>query len=100
MRNPDAVCLSLLEDFLKRMDNHGVKVLLCGVRQDIFKVLEKTGLTTRLGPNRIYTESDAAWSSTLAAVRDAHNMLGDDLCSHCPVAKEKTSDADKWHYII
>ncbi len=100
VRNPDAVCLSLLEDFLKRMDNHGVNVLLCGVRQDIFKVLEKTGLTARLGPNRIYTESDAAWSSTLAAVRDAHNMLGDDLCSHCPVAKEKTSDVDKWHYII
>ena len=100
VRNPDAVCLSLIEDFLERMDNHGITVLLCGIRQDMFKVFEKIGLTTRLGPNRIYTESDAAWSSTLAAVRDAHSMLGDDLCSHCPVARSKTSDDSKWHYII
>ena len=100
VRNPDAVCLSLIEDFLERMDNHGITVLLCGIRQDMFKVFEKIGLTTRLGPNRIYTESDAAWSSTLAAVRDAHSMLGEDLCSHCPVARSKTSDDSKWHYII
>lgn len=100
VRNPDAVCLSLLEDFLERMDKLGITVLLCGIRQDMFKVFEKIGLTTRLGPNRIYTESDAAWSSTLAAVRDAHNMLGEDLCSHCPVATKKTSDDSKWHYII
>ena len=100
VRNPDAVCLSLIEDFLERMDSHGITVLLCGIRQDMFKVFEKIGLTTRLGPNRIYTESDAAWSSTLAAVRDAHSMLGDDLCSHCPVARSKTSDDSKWHYII
>ncbi|MCC7201474.1 MAG: SulP family inorganic anion transporter [Nitrospirae bacterium] len=100
VRNPDAVCLSLLEDFLKRMENNGVIVLLCGVRQDMYRVLDNIGLVKRLGPNRIYTESDAVWSSTLAAVRDAHNMLGDDLCSHCPVAKRKASDAEKWHYII
>ena len=100
VRNPDAVCLSLIEDFLERMDNHGITVLLCGIRQDMFKVFEKIGLTTRLGPNRIYTESDAAWSSTLAAVRDAHAMLGEDLCSNCPVARNKTSDVNKWHYII
>lgn len=100
VRNPDAVCLSLLEDFLKRMENSGVTILLCGVRQDMYRVLDNIGLVRRLGPNRIYTESDAVWSSTLAAVRDAHNMLGDDLCSHCPVAKNRTSDAEKWHYII
>ncbi|MCC6544733.1 MAG: SulP family inorganic anion transporter [Nitrospirae bacterium] len=100
VRNPDAVCLSLLEDFLERMEHNGITVLLCGIRQDMFKVFENIGLTTRLGPNRIYTESDAAWSSTLAAVRDAHNMLGGDLCSHCPVATKKASDDNKWHYII
>ncbi len=100
VRNPDAVCLSLLEDFLKRMENNGVTVLLCGVRQDMYRILDNVGLVKRLGTDRIYTESDAAWSSTLAAVRDAHNMLGEDLCSHCPVAKSKASDNDKWHYII
>lgn len=100
VRNPDAVCLSLLEEFLKRMDSHGITVLLCGIRPDMVRVFDKIGLTVRLGPNRIYTESDSAWSSTLAAVRDAHSLLGDDLCSHCPVAKNKAKDDNKWHYII
>ncbi|MEK6561140.1 MAG: SulP family inorganic anion transporter, partial [Nitrospirota bacterium] len=69
VRNPDAVCLGLLEDFLKRMESNGVRVMLCGVRHDMLKTLSNVGLTTLLGKDNIYPEGGAAWSSTLSAVR-------------------------------
>src|SRR5262249_43017857 len=38
VRNPDAVCLGLLDDFLGRMEARRVTVLLCGVRAELDKV--------------------------------------------------------------
>ena len=100
VRNPDAVCLGLLEDFLKRMKSHGVRVLLCGVRHDLFRTLSNVGLTAWLGKDNIYPESNAAWSSTQSAVRAAHSMLGNDLCPHCPTRQNNPKEADNWHYMI
>ncbi len=100
VRNPDAVCLGLLEDFLKRMESNGVRVMLCGVRRDMLKTLSNVGLTALLGKDNIYPEGGAAWSSTLSAVRAAHSMLGNDLCPHCPTRHNNSKEADNWHYII
>ena len=100
VRNPDAVCLDLLENFLKRMEKNGITVFLCGVRQDMFKVLSNIGLLSWFGPDRIFIESAATWSSTLSAVRAAHAMLGNDLCPHCPPAGDTPDESDKWHYMI
>lgn len=100
VRNPDAVCLTLLDNFLKRMEQRNITVFLCGVRQEMFRVLSNTGIASWLGPDRIYIESSATWSSTLSAVRAAHARLGNDLCPHCPAASDTSGEADNWHYMI
>jgi SulP family sulfate permease len=48
-RNPDAVCLHLLGDFLDRVRGRNVDVILCGVRAELMETLERTGLAARIG---------------------------------------------------
>lgn len=80
-RNPDATCLAILDQFLNRMADHKVTVLLGGVT----KVLRRTGLTARFSPaDRIFKEEGAAESSTMEAVRHAYEILGADVCAICP----------------
>jgi SulP family sulfate permease len=83
VRNADAVCLALLDQFLRDMEQKNIRVFLCGVRADLARVLQSSGLETRLGKERIYREQVGS-SSTLDAVRQAYEFLGDDLCSTCP----------------
>jgi SulP family sulfate permease len=100
-RNPDAVCLNVIEQFLKRMAARGVTVLFCGVRHDMAKILRNTGLEERLGKNRIFRESADTWSSTLDAVRAAYDILGGDLCTTCPRRQERQQHATgDWYYMI
>ena len=83
-RNPDAVCLGLLDHFLKTMEARHVTVLLCGIRPDVAKTLRTIDLENRLGPQRIFHEASAVWSSTLDAVRHAYDLLQGDFCPSCP----------------
>jgi SulP family sulfate permease len=100
VRNPDAVCLGLLDDFLKRMEARGVTVLLCGVRRDVGKVLQTTGLAARLGPGRVFHEQVGPESSTLDAVRHAYDLLASDVCSNCPRRGEAPAGKEHWYYMI
>jgi hypothetical protein len=75
VRNPDAVCLGILEAFLSRLEARGVTVLLCAVRPDLAKVLRSTGLEARLA-GRLFLEVPGPSSSTLEAVRHAYTLLG------------------------
>jgi SulP family sulfate permease len=86
VRNPDAVCIQLLDSFLRKMAERNVPVLLCGVRPEMARVMRKTGLTQHLGIHRIFPEDEkaGAYSSTLAAVRHAYDLLAGDLCTFCP----------------
>ncbi len=90
VRNPDAVCLELLDRFLEKMAEKRVTVLLCGVRPDLAKVLRSSGLEPRLdelrlGAHRVFHETtDVDFSSTLEAVRHAYDLLAGDLCAVCP----------------
>ncbi len=84
VRNPDAVCVELLERFLDRMSEQKIPVLVCGVRRDVSRVLRTSGLDAKLGKDRIFLEKPSAFSSTLDAVRAAYDLLGDDLCATCP----------------
>jgi SulP family sulfate permease len=100
VRNPDAVCLQLLDDFLKRLKARQITVLLCGVRRDLSKVFHSTGLEARLGPERIFRETSATWSSTLEAIRHAYDLLGPDVCATCPRRNESTNGKESWYYMI
>src|SRR5262249_34719477 len=67
VRNPDGVCLGLLDQFVKQMQARQVTVLLCGVRRDLARTLRTTGLEATLRPEHIFHEMPSVWSSTLEA---------------------------------
>jgi len=82
-RNPDAVGLTLLEDFLHRVKARDVHVLLCGVRADFAEKLERTGITEHLG-ERLFLEQPVRQTSTLLAIRHAYELIGQHTCATCP----------------
>jgi sulfate permease, SulP family len=99
-RNPDAVCLGVLEQFIDRMHRAGLSVLICGVRPDFMQIIESSDLMGRLGRDRffVFQETGAIWTSTLEAVRFAYEIVGNDLCETCPRRGADTSDG--WYYMI
>ena len=97
-RNADGVCLALLDEFFKRMQNRDIHVLLCGVRDDLAGALHATGLEARLGAQHIFRERPTVGSSTLDAVRAAYEHLGGDFCPTCPRRNE--SKQPDWYYMI
>jgi SulP family sulfate permease len=99
-RNVDGVCLDVLEDFIDRMEGRGITVILCGVRAEFVKVLQNVGLEQRLGPERIFREQSAVWSSTLQAVERAYEMLGPDRCETCPLQNGGPASTRNWSYMI
>lgn len=101
-RNPDAVCMSVLERFNERMHDANIAVLMCGVRPDLTKVINSSGLLGRLGAGRIFMfeETGKFWSSTLEAMRFAYELVGNDLCDHCPRHAESLNQKNGWYYLI
>lgn len=101
-RNPDAVCMSVLERFNERMHEANIAVLMCGVRPDLTKVINSSGLLGRLGAGRIFMfeETGKFWSSTLEAMRFAYELVGNDLCDHCPRHAESLNQKNGWYYLI
>jgi SulP family sulfate permease len=100
VRNPDAVCLTHLETFIKSLEQRGIIVLLCGVRRDLAKALQNTGLKAHLGAQRVFLEAPSVWSSTLEAVRYAYDLVGSDYCSTCPRRNDNEDSKESWYYMI
>jgi SulP family sulfate permease len=99
-RNPDMVCMELLERFLRDMHARGVTVLLCGVREDFAAVLHRLDFSRWLPRDCVFHEDGGLYSSTLRAVRRAYELLGDDLCATCPRRREREPDRGEWYYMI
>lgn len=99
-RNIDGVCLDTLEAFDKKMTALGVTVLYCGVRPDVLQVMKNAGFDTHLGPERIFPEGEALWSSTLQAVDRAYQIVGKDRCETCPLRASDPAEARSWNYMI
>jgi sulfate permease, SulP family len=101
-RNPDAVCLAVLERFFERMQAAHVSVLICGLRPDFMKIIDSSDLMGRLGRDRVFVfqETGAIWTSTLEAVRFAYAIVGSDVCETCPRRGESLTEKDGWYYMI
>jgi SulP family sulfate permease len=99
VRNPDAVCLSLLEKYLERLESRKVTVLLCGVRRDLARVLRSSGIEAKWGAGRIFLEVPGPSSSTLEAVRRAYDLLEGDVCPTCP-RRDEAAPREGWYYMI
>jgi SulP family sulfate permease len=100
IRNPDAVCLAILEQLIREMQSRRVTVLLCGVRPDLFQVLRNAGVEALLGNRRVFLEGPATMSSTLDAVRHAYDLLEGDWCVNCPKRQNDGTGQDAWYYVI
>jgi SulP family sulfate permease len=83
VRNPDAVCMRLLEDFIQRTHARGVHVVMCGVRFKLVDVMESTGLAEKLGREHLFLEQPVRQTSTMLAIRHAYELVPD-LCPTCP----------------
>lgn len=99
-RNPDMVCLEILQRFFEDMQRHKVTVLLCGVRPDFAQALRNVDYHHALSDDCLFLEEQAADSSTLRAVRRAYELLGRDLCPTCPRRGEAEEHKADWYYMI
>jgi SulP family sulfate permease len=101
-RNADAVCARILDQFIARMHQQNVDVLLCGIRPDLMKVIHSSGLLRQLGRDRVFVfeETEAVWSSTLDAVRFAYELIGNDVCPICPKHSPSLSERQGWYFMI
>jgi len=84
VRSPDAVCMHLFDEHLMRIEASGVHVILVGVRADLADALERTGLTDRLHPERIFHEQPIRHTSTQKGVQYAYGFMGEP-CEACPL---------------
>jgi len=84
LRNPDAVCLELLERALEDAARDGLTVLLAGVRDDLLGGMRRLRFERWLPMDRVFVEDDDEDSATLKAVRRAYELLGEaNGCPHC-----------------
>jgi len=81
-RNPDAVALAELDQWMERLEARGIRVILCGVQAGMLNVMAKAGLTERLGADRLFPEERIRQTSTMRAVEAAYHLLGD-RCETC-----------------
>ncbi|MCE9554452.1 MAG: sodium-independent anion transporter, partial [Planctomycetes bacterium] len=102
VRNPDAVCLEILDRFVIRMREAKVAVVMCGVRPDLMQVLRTSGIVEHVGAEHmfVFQETGTVWSSTLGAIRFAFEMIGPDTCGHCPRCRQRPGEAREWSYAI
>ena len=99
-RNPDAVCMHLLKEFIDRVEPRGIAICLSGVRDGFYTTLEKVGIVDRLGADRVFREVPQLWTSTATAIDWAYAQLGDDLCEACPRRDLPRGEDGRWHFAI
>jgi SulP family sulfate permease len=75
LRNPDAVGMREIDQFMRDMKEAGVRVILAGVRADLLGGLRKAGTLDGLEPDQVFSERQAKGSSTLEAVAAAYQYL-------------------------
>ena len=98
-RNPDSVCMQILEQFIRRMNAQGVTVMLSGVDQEILGVLANVGILELIGASNVFREESEIWASTIQALKAAYDLLGSQRCKHCPNHPGQL-DASDWSYMI
>ena len=86
-RNPDAVGMSLLENFVDRLQARGVHVILCGVQKAMLSCMQKCGLAEKLDPAHVFLEQPVKQTSTVLAIRYAYDLLTD----FCATARAATA---------
>jgi SulP family sulfate permease len=98
--NPDAVCIHVMEAFVRRMKDRSVTVMFSGVHASMARTMQNVGLDQVVGAENIFREETEVWASTFTAMKKAYATIGLSRCQHCPnreIAKEERND---WSYMI
>ena len=82
-RAPDAVGLTALEGAVTRIQTRGVRVIMCGVRREMFEAMERGGLIQKQEREDIFLETAVRQTSTQQAIARAYAVL-DERCERCP----------------
>jgi SulP family sulfate permease len=100
-RNPDMVCMKLFEQFLRDMNDRGVIVLLCGVREDFAEAMANLRFQDLLPPERVLLEDKAAsGSSSVEAVRRAYELVGSHTCANGHHRNDLEAKTEPLYYMI
>ena len=93
LRNPDAVGMREISQFVHEMKEMGVHVILAGVRADLLAGLRKAGALDGLDADQVFPERQAKGSSTMEAVAAAFAHLAKlaSLQAKTPVAQPELS---------
>lgn len=93
-RAPDAVGLAALEGAVTRIQGRGVRVIMCGVRKEMFDAMDRGGLIQKHERDDIFLETAVRQTSTQQAIARAYAVL-DERCPACP-----RSENPKVHYVV
>lgn len=99
VRNPDAVGMHMLHEHLEVMHARGIKVILVGVRQELYGVFERAGIVDRLGADHIFLEQPVRQTSTQKGMAYAYEFL-DEVCRACPRETHHTSGPKDFRYRV
>jgi SulP family sulfate permease len=99
VRHPDVVCIERIEHFLREEAEHGVTVLLAGVRPDTLGLAKNVGFQRWFPAEHIFPEEDEQYSATLKAVRYAHHQLAA-LNYDVPLEVVERADDPGLYYLV
>jgi SulP family sulfate permease len=71
LRNPDAVGMRDIDNFVRRMKSAGIRVILAGVRADLLEGLRAAGALGHLDEDQVFPERPARGSSAMEAIAAA-----------------------------
>ena len=100
VNNPDAVCMDVLERFIKKMHERKVVVMISGIREAMAQTIKNVGIAQLVGQENVFREESEIWASTVTAMKKGYSLLGESHCDHCPnraIAREQRMD---WSYMI
>ncbi|MFW6238412.1 MAG: STAS domain-containing protein, partial [Halanaerobiales bacterium] len=67
----DLKVIKELTYFIERVYNFGGEVLICGVNEEMYEVLERNGIVEKVGEENIFEKKEEVFRSTKRAVRKA-----------------------------
>lgn len=82
-RNPDSVCMMILDSFAQNMIDKGITVILSGVDAEMLAVLTNVGMVRRIGRENVFLEQSEIWGSTSQALNRAYLIFGSERCPQC-----------------
>jgi SulP family sulfate permease len=98
--NPDAVCMHVMENFIQRMKQRRITVMLSGVHAAMATTMRNVGLDQLVGPENIFREETEVWASTFTAMKKAYAQIGTARCQHCPNRQIAQEERNDWSYMI